>query len=100
MEQRPKGVHGRNRVCSNDLLSSATAAPLPVGAATVKEIFDGQDNLLGLAVGRKVAAGAGPNTWYWYERLRGSTAADGIAVDVCAGCHGQAPMDHVFIQVK
>lgn len=43
MDPRPKGVHGRNRVCSNDLLSAATSTPFPVGAATVKEIFDSQD---------------------------------------------------------
>jgi hypothetical protein len=100
MDPRPKGPHGRNRVCSNGLLSAATAAPLPTGAAAVKEIFGAQDALLGLAVAVKVASGAGRDTWYWYERLHGNTGADGVAFGVCAGCHEEAPMDNIFIQVK
>ncbi len=100
MDARPKGAHGRNRVCSNELLSGATTGPYPPGAATVKELFDAQENPIGLAVGLKVAPGSDPITWYWYERLRGSTAADGVAVPVCAGCHGQAPIDNIFVRVS
>lgn len=100
MDARPKGAHGRNRVCSNELLSGAVAAPYPVGAAAVKEIFDAQDKMVGLAVALKIVAGTGPSTWYWYERLRGSTAADGVAVPLCAGCHGQAQVDNIFVRVR
>jgi hypothetical protein len=100
MDARPKGAHGRNRVCSNALLSGASAAPYPVGAAAVKELFDSQDRQTGVAVAVKIAPGAGASTWYWYERIGGSTAADGVGAGVCAGCHGTAPGDNIFIQVK
>jgi hypothetical protein len=100
MNPRPKGAHGRNRVCSNALLSAAAGASYPVGSAAVKEIFDGQDRPTGLAVALKIAPGNGPSTWYWYERIGGSSPADGVAVGVCAGCHGMAPRDNIFIQVK
>jgi hypothetical protein len=33
MNPRPKGAHGRNRVCSNARLSGTAGAPYPVGAA-------------------------------------------------------------------
>src|SRR5258708_5927503 len=46
---RPFGAHGRNRVCSNHLLSSAGAGEFPVGAASVKEIYAGSQ-LSGYAV--------------------------------------------------
>jgi hypothetical protein len=99
---RLSGNHGPHRICSNQLLLGSGAGFFPVGAASVKELFhpDGSPN--GFAVARKVEAGEGPQTWYWYER-RGSNPnaaplAEGIAVPDCAVCHGTAPRDYVFLR--
>jgi hypothetical protein len=99
---RLTGNHGRHRICSNDLLHASGTGTYPVGAASVKELFDAADRPNGFAVGLKVEPGAGPQTWYWYER-RGTVAtarplAQGIAVPDCAVCHGLAPRDNVYFQ--
>jgi hypothetical protein len=85
------GAHGQNRVCSNDLLSSAGAGEFPVGAASVKEIYSGSV-LSGYAVSLHNAAGTTGNTWYWYERV-GSGVTDGQGAGVCVGCHQLAGSD-------
>jgi hypothetical protein len=59
---RPFGAHGQNRVCSNDLLSTAGAGEFPVGSASVKEVFSGAD-IIGYAVSRHTSAGTSGNTW-------------------------------------
>jgi len=97
------GAHGRHRICSNQALLASASGPYPVGAASVKELFDGGDKPNGYAVGLKVASGLGPETWYWYERTgRLATlrpVADGIGVAVCGpGCHAKAPRDNVYIR--
>jgi hypothetical protein len=108
---RPPGAHGRTRICSNDALSNASGdGAYPVGAAAVKELWraggDGADGAIqGYAVYRKVAAGGGAASWYWYEIERGSLYADGrgdsgAARDLCVSCHEDAPRDHVFTHVK
>jgi hypothetical protein len=99
---RLTGNHGRHRICSNDLLHDSGAGTYPVGAASVKELFSAGDQPNGFAVGLKVEAGAGAQTWYWYER-RGTVPtarpqAQGIAVPDCAVCHGVAPRDNVYFQ--
>jgi hypothetical protein len=95
-DARPRSPHGRNRICSNDLLASSTGdGPFPVGAAGVKEIFDGSSISL-YAVYRKVADGTGGNTWYWFEGDRGDVIANGEGDSTCTGCHGGAPRDFVF----
>ena len=99
---RLTGNHGRHRICSNDLLRGSTSGTYPVGAASVKELFLAGDQPNGFAVGLKAESGAGPQTWYWYER-RGTLAtgrplAQGIAVPDCAVCHGVAPRDSVYFQ--
>lgn len=103
---RPNGAHGRNRVCTNDVLSATTAGANPVGSASVKEIYGAGDTPTGHAVSLKVAAGATGASWYWYERLGTSVVADGINVGSCAGCHasagqaGRMGRDFVYIQAK
>jgi len=88
---RPFGAHGQNRVCSNDLLSSAGPGEFPVGAASVKEIYGGSQ-ISGYAVSLHNAPGIAGNTWYWYERVgSGTTAGEGASV--CVGCHQQAGID-------
>jgi hypothetical protein len=94
-DARPGSPHGRNRICSNDALAASTEGPFPVGAAGVKEIFEGETISL-YAVYRKVAGGEGGNTWYWFEGARGEVIANGEGDDTCTGCHGTAPRDFVF----
>lgn len=95
-DARPRSPHGRNRICSNDVLSAATGeGPFPVGAAAVKEIFDG-DAIEQYAVYRKVTDGTGGNTWYWFEGTRDDVVANGEGDGTCTGCHSSAPRDFVF----
>jgi hypothetical protein len=96
------GAHGRDRVCTNDILHAAPSTPYPVGSASVVEMFDSADRSNGFAVSSKVAAGTGASTWYWYERAGSSPTsrpvADSIAYPTCGeNCHSQAPMDNVFV---
>jgi len=99
------GEHGRQRVCSNDILLGSDSGPYPVGAASVKEQFDGMDAPYGFAVGVKVAPGTGLDTWYWYERTgRLATLtplADGIGARACGSdCHALATRDNVFVRAR
>jgi hypothetical protein len=98
---RPGSGHGTNRICSNDLLSGAAegTGPYPVGAAAVKELL-GSDGAIRLyAVYRKVTAGSGGDTWYWYEGHRGDVIANGEGDGTCTGCHARAPRDFVYTVV-
>jgi hypothetical protein len=103
---RLNGAHGRHRICSNRLLVESTGSgTYPVGAASVKEMYDQRDQPNGYAVGIKVAPGAGASTWYWYERTgRSATSrpvADKIAEKICGpDCHAAAPRDHVFFRAQ
>jgi len=107
---RSPSPHGTNRICSNATLSGHGAGEFPVGAAAVKEIYDGA-NVTGYAMYRKLETGGG-EAWYWYEELAGSTVANntgdlGTARSVCVGCHAGAGSDamhpghdQVYTQVK
>jgi hypothetical protein len=76
---------------------AAGAAEHPIGAATVKEMYERDGTTLrGWAVMVKVAAAGGDDGrgWYWYENL-GTGADDGAdpiaaatGVELCADCHG------------
>ncbi len=87
------GPHGGNvRTYVNAALFSsleAGNAMHPQGAATVKELYGGGvDTITGYAVMVKVAPdSAGGEGWYWYERVGGTTYADGTGVGLCSGCH-------------
>ena len=97
------GNHGRQRICSNRLLLGSVSGFYPVGAASVKELFDLADQPNGFAVGRKIEAGEGPNTWYWYQRVgpTGTPArADGPGIPDCAVCHGLAGRDYVYVRAE
>jgi len=108
--RRTGSGHSANRICSNALLSGHGAGEYPVGAASVKELFDGNNNLNGYAMLLKVKPG-GVESFYWYELLGSSVVANGLgdsgsAKSVCTGCHdgagkgGQTGHDGVFTQVK
>lgn len=108
---RSPSPHGKNRICSNAKLSAHGTGEYPVGAATVKELFDASDKRIGHAVAVKTKAGAG-EAWHWYERLNGSTVVNsagdtGTAKSVCVGCHAKAGSDSahsghdlIYTQVK
>ncbi|MFO0641610.1 MAG: hypothetical protein U0183_20470 [Polyangiaceae bacterium] len=102
--------HSANRICSNGLLSRHGAGEYPVGAASVKELFDGNGTLTGYAMLLKTKPG-GVESFYWYENIGASVIANGqgdsgSAKSVCTGCHdgagknGQTGHDGVFTQVK
>ena len=100
------GAHGRHRICSNQALVDSITGPYPVGATSVKEMFEPpNDRPSGYAVGMKVLDGLGPDTWYWYERTgRSPTSrpvADGVGAKLCGpDCHLGAPRDQVFIRAR
>jgi hypothetical protein len=100
---RLNGAHGRHRICTNATLLGSAGPIHPVGAASVKELFDGNDAPNGFAVGIKVAPGLSDLTWYWYERTGTSPTsrpvADGVSAQVCGpSCHAAAPVDNVYIR--
>lgn len=94
---RASSPHGLNRICNNEALVAAAAAggALPVGAAAVKEIFEG-DAIVSHAVSRKVTAGSGGSRWYWYEGGDDNVFANNQGADNCTTCHAHAETDYVF----
>jgi hypothetical protein len=97
---RGSSPHKQNRICSNGKLSATTDGNYPVGAANVKELYEG-GAVKGYAVMLKIKEGAGGANWYWFERLpSGSYPANGPDDGTCTGCHAGAPKDSVFTQVK
>jgi hypothetical protein len=93
------GPHGRVRSYFNDkyrLARMSGTYPMPVGATSVKELYDGEA-LDGWAVGIKTKAGVGADTWTWWEGFQGSlpdVKYFGVANPTCEGCHvGAAAMD-------
>jgi hypothetical protein len=119
--------HGQNRVCSNALAAAFEGTPSderPVGTAAVKELLDDDSELVGYAVGVKIADDSdGGANWYWYERVPldskaphndAGVVADGLgsqgaAQSICVGCHAGAgsneahdvmgSSDYVYLQV-
>ena len=110
---RPGSGHSSNRICSNAALSGHPdgAGEFPIGSAGVKELYNASGNVIGFAMYRKLAAGAG-DSWWWYEGFRGSVVANGrgdsgSAKSVCTGCHALAGSsatrtghDSVYTQVR
>lgn len=93
---RTSSPHGTTRICNNDALHTASAgAAFPVGAAAVKEIFDGGD-VMAYAVSRKLEAGSGGDRWYWYEASADHIYANRQGAGNCTGCHADAERDYVF----
>jgi hypothetical protein len=99
MPRGPMGVspHGLTRVCSNAVLAASTDSQVPIGSATVKEIYDGE-TLRGHAVSRKVTDD-GLAGWYWYEYQR-FVHADGMNEGSCPGCHYDAPTEMTWVIVR
>lgn len=92
--------HGPNRICSNDALVDATGDVFPIGAAAVKEVFDGDGSIAAYAVYRKLTSATGGDSWYWFEGTRDGNVANGPGDSTCTGCHGRAPRDFVYTIVN
>lgn len=89
-------VHGRVRVCANALAATHGAGEFPVGAATVKELYDATDVLVGVTLAAHTRAGATSDTWFWFERRGDEITADGwfgARVEACVMCHEAAGRD-------
>ncbi len=100
-EARPGSGHDRNRICTNTLQSTHTStAPYPVGAASVKELIDDDGNVEGYAVYLRADEGDGGEKRFWYEVIGGDVIAIGYGHTTCTGCHGGAPRDFVFTQIR
>jgi hypothetical protein len=98
---RPGSGHARNRICSNDLISSTPdGTPFPVGAATVKELLSSSDSIIGYAFMEKAGASDGGRGWYWYEVVGSSTYAASYGSSLCSSCHRGAAHDFVFTVVR
>lgn len=84
------GPHGDVRTFINATLEAsltASNAEHPLDSATVKELYDGDNNLIGRSVMLKVEMGAGGDGWYWFEILNDNVLADGTGAGGCTGCH-------------
>jgi hypothetical protein len=92
---RAPSPHGTNRICNNDALHMATSGDFLPGAASVKEIYNG-DDIVSYAIARKMTDGPGGDAWYWYEGNLDKTYANSDGADNCTGCHAAAPRDFVF----
>jgi hypothetical protein len=96
---RPPGAHGMNRICNNGVLSASVNGTYPVGAASVKELYQ-NGRVTGFAVGVKLAEGDAASSWYWYEAYGDSVIADGVNRGICVNCHAGAARDYVFTHVR
>jgi hypothetical protein len=110
--RRPGSGHAANRICSNGKLSThrPETGEFPVGAASVKELYDSSGAPSGYAMAVKQSLGGG-EAWYWYELIGESVVANGrgdsgSAKSICVSCHegagqgGQSGHDQVFTQVR
>ncbi len=91
----------QTRTCNNAVIASAAlTGELPVGAASVKEMYDDTGQIKGFGVSRKIATG-GAAGWYWYEKLNGAVHADGTGAPAgsCSGCHMNATRDFTYVSV-
>lgn len=89
-----QGPHGTVLTYLNPTLDGslkANNAAHPVGAAAVKELHGGNNQLTGWSVSVKTQEESDEgNGWYWYEVFStkdGSRATAGQGVVICTGCH-------------
>jgi hypothetical protein len=94
------GPHGGDvLVYVNSALEQSLAAGAtehPAGAAAIKELLDSDGSLDGWSAMVKAEAGAGGDTWYWYETFtteRNAPAYEGRGISICANCHSMGT-DH------
>ena len=97
------GPHGSGvRTYVNQALRAslmANAGEHPVGAAAVKELYDGGGALSGWAVEVKTqATSEGGDGWYWYEILstQGEPLIGASGPNFCSNCHASGS-DYVLV---
>jgi hypothetical protein len=96
----PSPIHGRVRVFFNDTAVQSLRAgndTHPLGTILVKELYSSDGTrLTGHAVEAKVEAGAGKDTWLFFEADLGQSPAPyyGRGHPTCHGCHS-AGRDYV-----
>jgi hypothetical protein len=92
-------AHSRtSRVCTNDVLYAATAAPYPTDSMSVLEIYGTMGQITGYAVSVRTATGDGGQNRYWYESNAGNVS-DGQGLAVCTSCHFRATNDYTYLKV-
>lgn len=92
----PGRVHGMDRVCDNDVLSTFSGTgEFPVGAAAVKELYT-NGAVTGYNVYVKTAAGDCKSFYYFEGGSSGPPSTDQLGSASCVGCHSMAapPMGH------
>lgn len=87
-----EGTHfGVVRTFVNPLMDASLAAnnrEHPQGAAAVKELYRGGQQLAGWAVMVKVApTGEAGDGYFWFEAIDGRVVAEGRGLPLCAQCH-------------
>ena len=92
------GPHGRVQTAYNNAYLAARRMdryPMPVGAASAKELFHDDGSHQGWAMSIKVAPGDGAETWVWWEGDAPdySSRAFGVGVYSCERCHGDSKRD-------
>ncbi len=94
-------AHGsRVRVFINTALDqslSASAAVHPMGAASVKELYESDGTTLrGWAAMVKVEDGNDGSNWYWYENAStdSNSPIEGKGNRTCTGCHFEGGRDY------
>jgi hypothetical protein len=104
---RDPSPHKGNRVCINRIGDLGGRGEMPVDTGLVKEFLDANNQIIGYSTERHTRAGAGGDSWYWYERVplywddpnaphdeRGVIADgwgfDSAAKDICVKCHATA----------
>ncbi len=100
--------HGKQRICSNGILSAHGDGEYPVDSSAVKELYDAAGTeIIGYAVYRHIKAGTDGGSWYWYEQVPADHPAPhddngvvadgpgdaGPSKDICVGCHMATGID-------
>ena len=95
--------HERVRIFYSDDLSSVIdldAFEAPVGATSVKEAFDEDENVANILVMTKQAPGYDPDNGDWYYEMRNADGTEILndgRIEMCIGCHtGGAQTDYLL----
>ena len=91
---------GKNRICSNGVLSTAQNAPYPVGSIAVLETIDKNGNLTGWSYHYRSEVGDGAQQRYWYELEGASVTTSDFAATGCTSCHFNAANDYTYKLIK
>jgi len=99
---REPSPHGMNRICQNSIATAARdgSGPWPVGAASVKEQYDGGGNVFAFEISLKERSGSGPEAWRFWRGQGTRVTNDAVGASFCSNCHEGADRDFVFTVVR